>query len=191
MRDIREEKALASEFSDKSRRVVRTGGRFLVPQKFDDETGEPLTAETFDVRKHLKSLNLNEIRFLKIWRETGWNDAEAANKACLTDDQAKRLVRKLVVFKREEERVKALADVPTPEWITAKHTENVFEGRLSDSQRDSLKELAKITGSYKQQNIQIQNNVFNLPALSPEQEAKLKEVYDTIAMDASPGEVAA
>lgn len=182
MQDPTEAKRLVSEFSDKSRLVKRTGGRFLVPRKFDDN-GSPLTPETFDIRKHLKSLSLTDLRFLSEWRRNGWNAEEAASKALITDDHAKRLVRKLACFKDEEERIRALADVPTPDFIKAKHTENVFEGTLSDSQRDSLKELAKIVGVYKQQGVSITQNVFNLPPLSPDQEAKLRETFDAIAVE--------
>lgn len=174
--------SLANELNDKSRKTKVARRKALVPLKFDS-AGNPLTQETFDIRKHLKTLSLDDLRFLKIWRESGWNETEATQKSGIDPDSAKRLVRKLVCFKNEDERVKALADIPTPAWITAKHTENVFEGRLDDSQRDSLKELAKITGSYKQVGMGAQVNIFNLPALSPEQEKKVKEVYDTIAVE--------
>ncbi len=55
--------------------------------------------------------------------------------------------------------------------------------RLPDSQQKSLAELAKIEGAYKQQAVTTQINVFNLPPLTPEQEAKLKPVFDTLAED--------
>jgi hypothetical protein len=184
MQDEQEARRLASEFSDKSRRVKRTGGRFLVPLKFD-EKGEALTQETLDVRKHLKSLSLTELRFLSAWRASGWDTPKAAAQVNITDEYAKRIAKKVVCFKDEEERIKALADVPTPDFIKAKHTENVFDGKLDESQRDSLKELAKIVGVYKQTNVSLTQNVFNLPPLTPEQETKLKEVYDAIATDAT------
>jgi hypothetical protein len=185
MQDESEAKKLASEFSDKSRKVARSGGKFLIPKKFDDD-GQPLTPETFDVRKHLKSLSLTELRFLSEWRSNGWDADKAAEKTGITDEYAKRIARKVACFKDEEERIKALADVPTPDFIKAKHTANVFDGKLDDSQRDSLKELAKIVGVYKQTNVSLTQNVFNLPPLLPEQEAKLKEVYDAIATEVQP-----
>jgi len=182
MQDEAESRQLAAEFSDKARSVKRTGSRFLVPRKFDDK-GEALSGETFDARKHLKTLSLTELRFLSAWRGSGWDCAKAAAQVNITDEYAKRIVRKVSCFKDEDERIKALADVPTQDFIKAKHTENVFDGKLDDSQRDSLKELAKIVGVYKQTNQPLTLNVFNLPPLSPDQEAKLKEVYDTIAVE--------
>lgn len=174
---------LASDLSDRSRKVKRAGDKYLVPLKFDDQ-GNPLTQESFNIRKHLKELSLLDLRFLSEWRASGWDAEKAANKALVEPEHAKRLVRKLQVFKDEEERIKALADIPSVDFIKAKHTENVFEGKLDDSQRDSLKELAKIVGAYKTTSVTLTQNVFNLPPLSPEQESKLKEVYDAIAVEA-------
>ena len=73
-----------------------------------------------------------------------------------------------------------MADIHTPNWIAAKHVENVYEGGvLDDSERDSLKELAKISGAYKNTStVNIQTNVFNMPKLSEEAMAKLKEFAD-------------
>lgn len=180
----KEIKELAKEFTDKSRKPRISGKKVAIPLKFDEE-GQVLTQENFDIRKHLKMLSLDDLSFLKLWRDSGWNDEEASSKSLLPPDRCKALVRKLVCFKQEEERIKALADIPTPNWITAKHTENVFEGKLDDSQRDSLKELAKITGAYKTNAIGIQiNNFLQMPDLTPEQEAKLKSIGDSIASEA-------
>ena len=189
MTDPKEFRRLKREVSDRARKAARVGTRFLVPAKFD-EFGVPLSPETFDARKHIKSLTLPELRFLREWRLQGWDVAKTVSRLCCTDVWAAKTVRKVQGFREEDERIKAMAEVPTADWISAKHVENVHEGKLDDSQRDSLKELAKITGVYKQQSIQIQNNVFNLPALSPEQELKLKEVYDAVALE-SPQEKAA
>lgn len=176
-------KSLVSELKDKSRDVAILRDRAIVPLKFDED-GDPLTNETFDPRKHLKNLSLTDLRFLKTFRETGWNAEETIERSDMLREKSIRLIKKLQVFKQEDERVKALADIPTGAWISAKHTENVFDGKLDDSQRDSLKELAKITGSYKQQNTVSQVNVFNI-SLTPEQEEKLKPVFDTIALEKS------
>lgn len=184
MRSPREQRALVTQLNDKSRKVAREGNKVFVPLKFDDQ-GNPLTKATFNAAKHLKSLNLNDLHFLKAWRDSGW-DTEKACKATLTDpEKAKKLVRKLQVFKDEEERVKALADIPSTPWIAAKHTENVFEGKLDDSQRDSLKELAKIVGAYKPTtNIQLTADL-KMPELSADQAKAAREFFDTIAIQES------
>jgi len=180
MQTPREQRALVTQLNDRSRKASRTRHKVIVPLKFDDD-GNSITKETFNPVKHLKALNLDDLHFLKTWRENGW-DIEKTCKETLTDEEkAKRLIRKLQVFKDEEGRVRALADIPSPAWISAKHTENVFEGKLDDSQRDSLKELAKITGAYKPtQSVSVQISL-EKPAWTPEQEAKIRDLYDTFA----------
>jgi hypothetical protein len=179
MRPRDEKKELVHQFSDSSRKVLKAGNEYLVPQKLDLD-GNPLTPETFDARKHLKRLKLDDLRFLKTWREVGWNTGKAVEKLGISADRAKRLVKRLQVFRQEDEQVQALAKIPTLDWITAKHVENVYEGgNLEESERDSLKELAKISGAYKTAStVNIQTNVFNLPKLSPEAMSKLKEFAD-------------
>lgn len=151
-----------------------------VPLQFDDE-GRPLTDKTFNPAKHLKRLSLKDLQFLHAWRESGWDVEKACRQCNLNFEIAQRLVKKMQVFKNEDDRIKALADIPSPAFITAKHTENVFEGKLDDSQRDSLKELAKITGAYKPtQSVNVQVTLVK-PAWTPEQEAKVRDAFDTIA----------
>lgn len=100
----------------------------------------------------------------------------------IPEPRALRLIKKLSCFREEDAKVRALCEIPTPEWIAAKHVENIYEGgRLEESEHKSLQELAKIEGAYKQQAPQTQINVFNLPTLPPEKEAELKKVFDTIA----------
>lgn len=180
MRSPREQRALVNQLNDKSRKAVRVGDDVFVPLKFDS-SGTPLNASTFNAAKHLKQLDLDDLAFLKAWRDSGWDTDKACQVTRVETEKAKRLVRKLQVFKDEDERIKALADIPSTPWIAAKHTENVFEGKLDDSQRDSLKELAKIVGAYKpSQSVNVQISL-EKPAWTPEQEAKLREVFDTIA----------
>lgn len=182
MNDFEEIDALGKDLNDSSRKVKRIGKQLLVPRKFDDN-GEILDSSTFDASVHLKRLDLNDLRFLKVWRDNSWNTAKAQEVSGLTDPQVKRLVSRLAVFREEDARVKALSEIPTTAWITAKHVENVYDGgKLEDSERDSLKELAKISGSYKNTStVNIQNNVFNMPRLTPEAEARLKEFADAQA----------
>ena len=163
--------------NDKARKVALRGSEVIVPLKFDEE-GNPATAD------HLifKRLTITDLRFLQVWRDASWDIAKAQEKTTLTADQVARLVKKLACFREEDARVKALCEIPTPDWIAAKHVENVYNGgQLEDSEHKSLQELAKIEGAYKQTAVPTQINVFNLPALPPEQEAKVKQVFDTIA----------
>lgn len=187
-----EKQELQKAFNDRSRKVRIRGRRAVVPMKFD-RRGEPVTKDTPAKDIVIKNLTLTDINFLYHWRATEFKDASAAcQKAEISLDQAERLAKKLACFREEDSKVKALAEIPTPSWIAAKHVENVYEGgkTLEDSSRDSLKELAKISGAYKTQaSVSITQNVFNLPKLSPEAEAELRKIADREA-DVIEGEVA-
>jgi len=162
--------------------VIR-GKQAVVPLKFDQE-GQPVTKSSKFIYKRL---NLNDLRFLAVWRACDWDIEKARERIDLTGETIERLVRKLSCFREEEARVKALCEIPTPDWIAAKHVENVYEGgRISDSEHRSLQELAKIEGAYKQTAPASQLNVFNI-TLTPDQEAKLKPVFDTIALEDAHG----
>jgi hypothetical protein len=169
---------LNESWSDRARRSVRVGKTTLIPAKFDKQ-GVPVGPQTKDPVKLIKMLDQRELMFLNLYRSTGWNVNETMLKSGLSETECKRILRKVEDLKDEEPRIKALADIPTTPFIMAKHMENLDKGSLNDSQRDSLKELAKIQGSYKNTNqINIQNNVFNLPKVDPETAAKLKAIGD-------------
>ena len=163
----------AKAVNDASRRVRVRGKQAIIPLKFDAD-GNPAT----DGKIILKRLTLNDLHFLGVWRNADWDINIAIRKSGFNKNRVEFLVRKLRCFRNEDAKVKALAEIPTPAWISAKHVENVYEGGgLEESERDSLKELAKISGAYKTQaSLSITQNVFNLPKLSPETEAQLKAI---------------
>ena len=164
--------------NDRARRIRIRGRQAIVPLKFDED-GNPATVD----RLIFKRLNLNDLRFLKSLRSSNWDVSKATKEVGISDEQACRLLSKLACFREEDARVKALCEIPTPDWIAAKHVQNVYEGgTLEDSEHKSLAELAKIEGAYKQTAPTSQLNVFNIN-LTPEQEAKLKPVFDTIALE--------
>lgn len=163
--------------NDKARKVTLRGKQVIVPLKFDED-GEPATVD----KLIFKRLSLADLRFLQIWREVSWDVGKAVEKSGLSLVCAERLIKKLSCFREEDAKVKALCEIPTPDWIAAKHVENVYNLTLEDSQHKSLSELAKIEGAYKNTNqINIQNNVFNMPQLTPEQQAELKALGDRLA----------
>lgn len=176
-------KRLAKPLQDRSRKIQKVGNSYLVPRKFDDE-GVPLSADTFDTVKHLKKLSLNDLRFLYEWRKNEWDVTKTKAVMNLTDEQIKRVQKKVQCFRDEEAVIQAMAQIPTPNWITSKHLTNVSDGgKLEDSQRDSLKELAKIVGAYKPTtNLTIQASL-QMPELSPEQAKAAREFFDTIAVE--------
>lgn len=174
-------KKLASAVNDGTRHITITGKEAIVPLHYDVD-GKPVTEETPELKKVLKRLSLLDLHFLYYWRENAWNVEKAIVAANVPKETAARLVQKLNAFKVEALRDKTLADIVTPEHVTRRQLENSYTDELTDGQRDSLKELAKITGAYKQQAPTTQINVFNLPTEDPETEKKLKEVFDTIAI---------
>lgn len=186
-----EEKELLTEVTDSARKPIQKGNKALVPLKYDEE-GEILTSETFDVKRHLKTLTMSDLRFLRDWRKNEWDTDKTCDQLAVPKEKVKRLIAKLDDFRKEDARTRALSEIPTPAWIQARHVENVYQGgTLEDSERDSLKELAKISGAYKTQaSINQTINIFQMPKLSPEAAAKLKEFADLQA-DVVDGELAA
>ena len=173
---------LLNGLNDRSRRVTIRGKTALVPLKFDED-GNPATVD----KLIFKRLTLVDLRFLKAWRDAGWNTAKAQEAVSLPIEKVERLAKKLACFREEDARVKALCEIPTPSWIAAKHVENVYGGgTLEDSEHKSLQELAKIEGAYKNNlNLSVTNNVFNLPKLTPEIEAEFKMLAEkALATDA-------
>jgi len=166
---------LAKVVNDKSRRVKVYGRTAIVPLKFD-ESGNPTRAD----RIIFKRLSLNDLRFLREWREVDWDVQKAVEKSGIPQGKAERLIKKLACFREEDARVKALCEIPTPGWIKSKHVENFYEGgTLEESQHKSLSELAKIEGAYKTQaSVSITQNVFNLPKLSPAAEEEIRMIAD-------------
>lgn len=176
---MKEKTELEKVINDKSRRIKIRGKTAIVPLKFDED-GNPATID----RLIFKRLSLLDLRFLRHLRDAGWDIQKASEQAGINQERAERLVKKLSVFREEDARVKALAEIPTPSWIAAKHVENVYDGgALEDSQHKSLSELAKIEGAYKNNiNLNVTQNVFNLPKYDPATEAKLKAIADQEAI---------
>jgi len=169
---------LTRAVNDASRKITIRGRQAIVPLKFD-AAGNLAT----DATRIFKRLTIDDLRFLQVWRECEWDTAKARERAGLPQDRIEKLVAKLAVFRQEDAQVRALCEIPTPDWIKAKHVENAYlGGRDNKSKQKSLEELAKMEGAYKQTAPTNQLNVFNI-SLTPEQEATLKPVFDTLAMD--------
>lgn len=169
---------LAQVVNDKARKITIRGSQAIVPLKFDED-GNPATVD----RLIFKRLSMLDLRFLYELRQSEWNIDVACEKSGLSRINAERRVAKLSCFREEDARVKALCEIPTPDWLKAKHVENIYNGgTVNDSQHKSYSELAKIEGAYKQTAPTNQLNVFNI-SLTPEQEATLKPVFDTIALE--------
>lgn len=182
-----EKKKLASVVNDASRKITIRGSQAIVPLKYDKD-GNPVQRIQ---SQYLKRLTLDDLRFLKAWKESDWNLDAAVKKTNVSQERALHLAKKLQVFREEDAITRSLAEIPTPSWIAARHVENVLDGgQLEDSEQKSLQELAKIQGAYKNTSTQIniQQNFLQRPTLSPEQEKEVRQIFDTIAIQ---GEAAA
>lgn len=179
MQETDEGKALVKKFSDRSRKVLKTGNNYFVPHKFTPD-GDVLSEDNFNAKRDISRLTLDDFRLLGALQESGWNFETACEKAGLDKEKAVRRYKKLSYFEFEDKKAKALAALATPEFVTSQNVEGFYRDHLSDGQREHLKELAKISGAYKTSAINIQHNVFNLPALSPEAEAKFKALAEEV-----------
>lgn len=180
---------LLRPLTDASRKVRFHGPSALVPHKFTDD-GEVVTAETFTPKKDISKLNLNDLKFLKLWRDCDWKDEDIKKKLNLTDDQARKTFKKLQYFKTEDAKIRALASEATPERVLAKDMENLNTGDLTDSQHKSLDRVAKITGAFKTAGEGGNTiNIFNMPRLTPEAERAIRQIADKEA-DVIEGQIA-
>lgn len=166
--------------SDSARAVRRVGRTVIIPHKFSPE-GEPLDEESFNPQRDLSKLSMTDFTLLHSLQEHGWNLEKVADKLGMEEAEIKKRYKRLQYFEFEAKRAQALAAIASPDFITAQHLDNVYTNKLDDGQRDSLKELAKITGAYKQAPVS-QTNIFNMPQLTAEQESQLRAIGDSIAM---------
>jgi hypothetical protein len=171
---------LAKVVNDASRKVSIRGNQAIVPLKFDED-GEPAT---FD-KTIYKRVNRNDLRFLALWQETDYSeDIEVLRKKTnLPESRIKWFCNKLDCFKQEDLLTKAVCKIPSVNHIKARLHINSYTDELTDGQRDSLKELAKIGGAYKNVssvNVNVVHSL-KLPALKPEEEAELRRLGDSIA----------
>lgn len=183
-----DEKKLVRRLSDKSRKVVKVGKKFLVPHKttptgeivrgkIEFEDGTSLESN-FDANRDISKLNLSDLRFLELWRDNKWNDEETLKKTDLTQDQAVKTFKKLQYFKTEDSRIRALASQASPEMVLSKDIENLHTHTLQDTDHKSLDRISKITGAFKTTEGNSTINIFNMPRLSPEAEAALKKIAE-------------
>lgn len=177
-----EARALVQEFSDKSRQAVVQGSSVAIPHKFKED-GSVVTDENFNSRKDISALNMSDLRFLKAWRDAHWN-FESAVEALpgLSYMRAFRSYLKVKYFESEDIWTRVISTVPTPDWVAARHVDNIYSGgKLNDSELASLKELGKITGAYKITPANITANIFNLPPLPEDKRAEIKALADKLA----------
>jgi hypothetical protein len=175
------DKNLEKAVNNASHRVKLRGNQVIVPLTYDED-GEVATLD----KTIFKRLNRNDLRFLLEWQKTDYTKDvdELCKKTGLERSRVDWYVKKLTCFKNEDARTQAFCTIPSVEHIKARHQVNSYTDELTDGQRDSLKELAKIVGAYKNTaQVSITQNVFNLPKLTPEVEQKFKQLAEE-ALDA-------
>ena len=181
MQDTDETKALVRKFSDRSRKASRKGNQFIVPHKFTPE-GDVLDNSNFDPRRDLSRLSLDDFRLLAALQEKKWDLKAAAESVGQDLEKATKRYKKLSYFEFEDKKSKALAAVASPQFVTSQNVEGFFRDHLSDGQRDHLKELARITGAYKATQVNITQNLLQLPDLPEDKRQEIKDFFDTIAV---------
>lgn len=183
MQDTDETKALVRKFSDRSRKAKRIGSQFIVPHKFSPD-GDVLDESNFNAKRDLSRLSLDDFRLLSALQDAKWDFTKACELSGLDKDVALRRYKKLTYFEFEDKKAQALAAVATPAFVTSQNVEGFYRDHLSDGQRDHLKELAKISGAYKNTtNVNVNFNAFVRPELSADEEKKAREFFDTIATE--------
>lgn len=175
MQDPDEANKLVSKLSDKSRKARRFGNHIAVPHKFKP-SGTVISDENFNPKSDVSRLSLDHWQLLEQLQLSGWDLKKSCDILDISLEQGKRLEAKLKYFRYEKAKEKSMVKMLSPDFVAAKHMENVYTGALDDSQRDSLDKLGKITGAYKTTEITLTQNVFNLPKLDPETELKLKAI---------------
>lgn len=178
-----EKKALVKHFSGRSRKALLSRNRVLVPKKYTNQ-GKRIeaNAEGLVARRHIFDLSIKEAQFLKAWKENSWNFRKAVEVTAVSPWWAKRFHRSLDArnYRQEDERDEILANIPTRTWVTARYTAAAIGvEKPSEEQKWGIQGAERIVMP-KGPSIQI-NNVLMMPKLTPEQEAQLRSLGDSIA----------
>lgn len=180
-------KSLASSVNDRSRHVAIRAKENIVVHKFTPQ-GDPIDLDkNFDPRRDISRLSMDDLRLLSALQEKKWDLKAACESLQIDPTEAAKRFKKLSYFKFEDQKARALAAIATPEFVASKNIEGFYADNLTDGQRDHLKELAKISGAYKNTtNVNVSFNAFVRPILTPDQEQKTREFFDTIATQELP-----
>ncbi len=179
-----ETKALVKHFSGRSRRAKLVKNRILVCAKYDND-GKPVkVSPAGEVEaRHLYDLTIKEATFLKTWKESAW-DLEAAAVSCnVPSAWAKQFAKSLTAdnYRKEDERDEILAQIPTKTWITARYTAaSLGLEKPDDDQKWGIDRVKEIVVPKTNINVSV-GTVLQFPALSPDQEAELRRLGDSIA----------
>lgn len=175
-------RSLVTQFNTPARQAARIGKEILVPRLFDSH-GKPLPKEKIGAR-HLLRFNLKQAQFLQELKETGGDLAASCGKCGVTEDWAKRFLRrtKTRYYLQEHQFEAQLAKVATPDWLKAVYAEAALgKADPTDTQKWGIDRLKEIVIPKQAANINIQNNVFSLPKLSRDEEVRLKILADEMA----------
>lgn len=177
------QKELVAHFSDSARKAAVVGRRVEIPKILDEE------GEVRDVWASPDSrfrFNLRQARFLRAYEKNELDLPKACEETKLDPEWAVRFLktRQVVSYFDEKNRLKAIAEVGTPEWTKAKMIQGVT-GEWAP-ERENL--AAKCLGMLKEihfpkaiASLNVQNNTFQMPSLTPEQAAQARLLFDTIA----------
>src|ERR1043166_2895146 len=179
-----EKKELVKHFSGRSRKALLSHSRLFVPKKYDNK-GRPvkITEDGKLPRRHVFELTLREATFLKAWKENAWDFDKACEKSNVDAAWAQKFSRSLDAenYRQEDERDEILSQIPTKTWITARYTAaGLGIESPSDDQKWGIDRVKEVVIPKTTISVQI-NNVLQMPALTPDQEASARKFFDAIA----------
>lgn len=180
-----EKQSLVKHFSGRSRKASLTRtNRLQVAKKYDNKGKRVEPSENGLVpRRHVFDLSIKEASFLKVWKENDWDFRKAVETTMVKPWWAKHFVQSLDArnYRQEDERDEILAQIPTKTWITARYTAaSIGLERPTEEQKWGIQGAERIVMP-KGPAVQITNNILNMPKLTPEQEAQLRSLGDSIA----------
>lgn len=178
--DSQEKKDLLQHFADGQRKPALIGQTAIIPKLFEDD-GDLRTA--WATPDSTFRLSFAQLHFLKTFE-----DSQSLEKSCQAAhrsmDWGKDFLKKHQEaggYLWEKTKIKQLATVATPDWTKAKAVEGILGSWKPDkAQVECLKIVKDI--NYPKASLTIQNNtILQMPVLTPDQEAAIRQFADQLA----------
>lgn len=178
-----ETRRLEKHFSNRARKATRVGPKLMIPLPFQDDGKPVMPGEAIPTA----DLSLKEARFLYALHESQ-GDVERSLEVCkgnyawmnrfMNSERFRR-------FDESEERMRKVAEEATPTRIKAELMKGMTgEVERSEIQFKHLSKLADIVIPKKDVTVNVAaTNIWNLPTLSPDVEAKMAQIANQ-ALDA-------
>lgn len=178
--DSKEKHDLLQHFADGTRKPALVGQIAIIPKLFEDDGDLRTTWATPD---STYKLSFAQLHFLKTFEDTQ-NLEKSCESAHRSLDWGKTFLAKHQEtggYLWEKLKIKQISTVATPEWTKAKAVEGVMGTWKPDKAQVECLKLVKDI-NYPKASFTIQNNtVLQMPSMSTEDEAKIREFADRLA----------